>query len=103
MQIQHLLLMKRALYILAFAASGVLAQFLAHGLIEIWYGELLLRDFPKYSLGLSWRQWILIHHIGTVILLTIGMALGFYAGVIGWRKLSEKQQDAYKSKPENRS
>lgn len=82
--------MKKLIYITLFTFLGLLLQFLIHGLIENWYINLLVSDFPKYSLGFSWLQWFIIHHIGTVVLLIIGLLFGFWQGKFWWRKIYEK-------------
>ena len=79
--------MKQIIYIAAFAFLGVLLQFLAHALIEIWYIGLLLRDFPRYGLGFSWEKWVLIHDVGTVIFFVAGAAFGFWQGRYWWQKI----------------
>ena len=83
--------MKKKIYIGAFIIFGILLQFLIHSLAEIWCINLLLRDFPKYSLGLSWPQWFIIHHIGTVILFIAGIVFGFWQGKFWWNKVYEKK------------
>lgn len=81
--------MKRIIYIISFVVLGVLLQFLLHAGIEIWYINLLLKDFPRYSLGLSWSDWYLIHHTATIILLIIGVLFGFWCGKFFWKKIYE--------------
>ncbi|OGZ17322.1 MAG: hypothetical protein A2Z78_00725 [Candidatus Nealsonbacteria bacterium RBG_13_36_15] len=83
--------MKKKIYILAFTTLGILVQFLLHAGIEIWYINLLLGDFGKYGLGLSWNQLYIIHHTDTVILLAAGILSGFLAGKFFWRKIYEKK------------
>ena len=82
--------MKKRIYIILFTLLGLEIQFLVHAWIEIWYIDLLLRDFEKYSFGLSWRQWFLIHHVASAILLIAGIALGFWQGKYWWRRIYEK-------------
>ena len=79
--------MKRTVYMLSFVALGILIQFLVHALVEIWYIGLLLRDYPTYGLGLTWGQWVMIHHIGSVILFFAGAWLGFRQGQYWWQKI----------------
>ena len=79
--------MKKAAYIFSFVILGILVQFLIHALVEILYIGALLRDFPRYGLGLSWNAWVWIHHIGTVILFIAGAAAGFWQGKYWWRKI----------------
>ncbi|HDZ54357.1 MAG TPA: hypothetical protein ENI19_01610 [Candidatus Nealsonbacteria bacterium] len=83
--------MKKKIYIGAFTFFGILLQLLVHALVEIWYIGLLLRDFPQYSLGFSWSQWFIVHHIGTVILFIAGVMFGFWQGKFWWRKIYDKE------------
>lgn len=76
--------MKRGFYILCFTALGVLLQFNVHALVEMAVIALLLKDFGRYGLGLSWSQWYLVHHILTVVLLLSGAWWGYARGVEYW-------------------
>jgi len=82
--------MKRNIYIFAFVVLGILLQFLVHAGLEIWYIGLLIPDFDTYSLGFSWEQWIMIHTIGTVILLIVGVLLGLWQGKYWWKRIYER-------------
>jgi len=82
--------MKKKVYIILFTVFGILLQFLMHGFLEVWYVGLLISDFSKYDFGLSWSQWFLIHHAGTVVLLMGGILFGFWQGKFWWHKLYEK-------------
>ena len=82
--------MKKRIYIILFTLLGLGIQFLVHAWIEIWYIDLLLRDFEKYSFGFTWRQWFLIHHVASAILLIAGVAFGFWQGKYWWRRIYEK-------------
>lgn len=84
--------MKKIIYIICFTVLGVMVQFLVHSVIEILYINLLLNDFQKYGLGLSWNQWFTVHHIGTVVLLIIGILLGFWQGTYWWKVLYENKK-----------
>ena len=75
---------KRGLYIICFIILGILASFLVHTGIEIPIINLLVSNFNKYSLGLSWGQWQMIHDIGAVVLLVLGMWVGYRQGVYWW-------------------
>lgn len=79
--------MKRIFYISAFTLLGVLLQFIIHALVETWYISLLVSDFDSFGLGLSWRNWFLIHHIATAALFILGAGLGLWQGVFWWRKI----------------
>jgi hypothetical protein len=81
--------MKKIIYITLFTFLGILLQFLIHALVETWYIKILVNDFPRYSLGLSWSHWFLIHHIATVVLFAAGALFGFWQGKFWWRRLYE--------------
>ena len=76
---------KRIIYISLFILLGILLSFLVHAGIEIPVINLLVSDFDKYSLGLTWDQWFLIHSIGTPILLVLGIYFGWRQGIRWWR------------------
>lgn len=82
--------MKKSLYIFLFALLGVFLQFIPHGLLEIWYIGLLLKDFSRYGFGLSWDAWVMIHNVGTVFLLAAGVGFGFWQGKFWWKKIYEE-------------
>lgn len=71
----------------AFIFLGILLQFLAHALIEIWYIGLLLKDFGTYGLGLSWERWVLIHNISTSLFLITGILFGYWQGKYWWKRI----------------
>ena len=79
--------MKQGFYIALFTFLGILLQFLAHALIEVWYIGLLLEDFDTYSFGFSWDFWLWVHHIGGVALFILGATLGYFQGKYWWRKI----------------
>jgi len=81
---------KRALYIGLFVLLGLLVQFLLHAVVEIFYIKLLLSDFETYGLGLSFNTWFAIHHILTVALLIMGVAVGYQQGRYWWKRLYGK-------------
>ncbi|PIR57659.1 MAG: hypothetical protein COU71_02915 [Parcubacteria group bacterium CG10_big_fil_rev_8_21_14_0_10_38_31] len=76
---------KRTIYISLFTFLGILISFLIHATIEIPVINLLVSDFNTYSLGLTWGQWYLIHHAVSVILLLLGITLGYLQGKRWWR------------------
>ncbi|MEK7130206.1 MAG: hypothetical protein AAB793_00965 [Patescibacteria group bacterium] len=81
--------MIRVVYIVCFTLLGIMTQFIIHALLEKWYIYRLIEDFDSYSLGFTWAQWFLIHHVATVILFAAGAFLGFWQGVYLWRKIYE--------------
>lgn len=60
---------------------------LAHAVLEIGVIALLEKDFAKFSLGLTWGQLMLVHHVFSIILLVVGLVFGFRQGVYWWDKL----------------
>ena len=84
--------MKKTVYIIAFTILGMLAQFLLHAFVEMWYIELLVRDFSAFGLGLSWNAWFMIHAIVTAVFFIVGATLGFYAGKKWWQIIYIEQR-----------
>ncbi len=82
----------KIVYVALFTFLGILLQLLVHGLFERWYIGLLVSDFSKYGLGLSWGQWFTIHQVGTVVLFIAGALFGFWQGKFWWRKIYEKKE-----------
>lgn len=80
--------MKRKVYIFTFTILGLIVGFLIHAFIELVYLQLLMDDFQKYSLGLSWAVWENIHLNGTFLLLSFGgYFLGYRPGKHFWKAL----------------
>lgn len=79
--------MKKTIYITAFTFLGVLLQFLLHAWVEIWYTNLLLKDFAAYGFGLSWQTWFAIHHILSILLLIAGLIFGYKSGQYWWKQI----------------
>ena len=80
---------KRTVYIVAFIVLGLLLSTIIHAAIEIPAINLLVSDFDRYSLGLTWSQWFTIHHVGTVILLVAGTLFGYWQGKYWWTAIYE--------------
>ncbi len=80
---------KKIIYIILFTILGILLSTILHAAIEIPVIYLLVSNFEKYSLGLSWSQWYLIHHIATAILLIAGVFLGAFWGFKYWNIIYE--------------
>jgi hypothetical protein len=83
---------KKVIYILLWIVLGILLSTILHAVIEIPIINLLVSDFQRYSLGLSWDQWYLIHYIGTIILLILGIVFGLFCGFKFWHKIYEKNK-----------
>lgn len=88
--------MKKTVYIIAFTILGILAQFLLHAFVEVWYIGLLLKDFATFGFGLSWDAWFFIHAVVTAVFFIGGTILGFFAGKKWWQILYVEQR--YKNK-----
>ena len=84
--------MKKIIYIICFTFLGFLLQILVHAGVEIFYIRMLWKDFEKYSLGLSWNQLILIHYIGSIVLVVIGILFGLWQGIYWWKRLYENKK-----------
>ena len=82
--------MKKEFYLTIFIIFGILFAFLVHAIAEVWYIDLLIRDFQKYSLDFSWSQWFVIHRFIAILLFILGAFLGFWQGKFWWQKLYEK-------------
>lgn len=78
---------KRVIYIAAFIVLGILLQQLVHAGVEIVVINLLVTDFERYGLGLSWNAWYLIHSVVGIGLLLGGIVFGWWQGVYWWRKI----------------
>ena len=79
--------MKRVSYITLFTLLGVLLSFLLHAVLEIPIIFLLVSDFEKWGMGLSWETWEIIHNVVTAILLALGAIIGFKQGKRWWNIL----------------
>ena len=77
--------MKRRIYIFFSIILGVLLFLILHAGIEIWYVGLLVSNFDRYSLGLSWDMWYTIHHVWAGFMSIIGAVFGYMFGVRWWR------------------
>src|SRR3989344_1439394 len=79
--------MKNFFYVFCFTILGVLLSFLLHAIIESAVISLLTKDFERFSLGLNWEQWFVVHRVGSVILLSVGVIFGLQQGRLWWRIL----------------
>ncbi len=84
--------MKKIIYIICFTILGVIAQFLVHAVIEILFINLLLSNFQKYSLRFPWDQWLVVHYVGTIVLLIAGILLGFWQGIYWWKRIYKNKK-----------
>lgn len=79
--------MKRKFYIACFILLGVLLGFILHALVEMFVIGLLVSDWDKYGLGLTFEQWMWIHDIFLSALITLGVYFGYSQGQRWWRIL----------------
>lgn len=83
--------MKKILYISLFIILGILVSFLTHAIIEIVGINMLVYDFSKYGLGLTWQDWIRIHNILAVFLFLSGVVFGGWQGFVWWKRIYGKK------------
>jgi hypothetical protein len=76
--------MKRLVYYLSFILLSTLVAFFLHAIIETAYIELLLQDYNKYGLGLTWNTWETIHDVSVISLLLLFGYLGYRGGKKWW-------------------
>ena len=76
---------KRSVYIVAFTVLGILLSFLVHAILEMAVISILVRDFNKYGLGLTWDQWMLIHKVFAIVLTVLGSYFGYWQGKHWWK------------------
>ena len=70
---------------------GILITTFFHGVVEMTYViKFLLKDFDKYSFGLSWEQLFLFHKISAVTLFLVGAIGGVKAGIFFWPRLYDE-------------
>ena len=77
--------MKKIIYITMCALLGIMVSFIVHTLLEIPIIYLMISDFEKYSLSLTWNQLMTIHWAYMIVLLLIGLAVGLKMG-FKWRQ-----------------
>jgi len=76
---------KRTVYLVAFSFLGLLLSTIVHAAIEIPVIDLLISDFNRWGLGLSWEQWFTLHHVGATLLWMAGIWFGYTQGKRWWR------------------
>ncbi len=82
---------KRALYIALFIVLGLLLSTILHAAVEIPVIYLLASDFSRWGLGLTWPQWLAVHHVGSVLLGLGGALFGLWQGKYWWGVLYEQR------------
>jgi hypothetical protein len=84
--------MKRKVYYAMFTLLGAMLGFFLHAIVETLYIKLLLSDFDRYGLGLSWNAWVMIHAIGVPVLVALLAWWGYRQGRKWWRVLYVEQR-----------
>lgn len=79
--------MKKTIYLIAFSVFGVLVGFFLHAAVEITAINLLLINFGRFGLGLSWDGWFLAHTIFSIAMLVIGAGFGLTQGYYWWERV----------------
>lgn len=79
--------MKKFTYIAAFVIFGFLLQLLLHAAIEIWYLNLLLSDFDRYSFGANWDTLLFVHDVLTILFFMGGIGFGYSQGKFWWYRI----------------
>ena len=83
--------MKKQIYLFLTMILGVLLTTIIHAGLEIWYISLLNENWEEYSFGLAWPRLWQIHLGYTIILLILGVVLGYYLGKRWWRIIYGKK------------
>lgn len=78
---------KRNVYLFCFSVLGLLLGFVIHALVEVWYIKLLLSNFQKYNLGLSWYDLEALHYAVLLLLLPFMTWWGYKQGERWWHVL----------------
>lgn len=84
--------LKKIIYVALFMFLGILASFILHAVAEIWYIGLLLVNFKKYSMGLSWANLYLAHYVFSFLFLFLGAILGYFEGLFWWKVIYRKKR-----------
>jgi hypothetical protein len=82
---EALMLLKRRIYIVLFAALGVMAAYFMYVLSTVATIFLLLLDYAQYSFGLSWKVWSILGKMWFLIALVAGYLVGVSLGRYFWR------------------
>lgn len=76
--------MKKIFYISMAVVLWSLIAFILHVVIEVPIIYFMIRDFDKYSFGLSWDQLMQAHYTFAVILVLAGGIFGIWCGLKWW-------------------
>lgn len=77
--------MKQLLYRILVIALSVIIGVLVHAAVEIPIISLLVHDFPRYNLGLTWQQWYLVHNVWSIVTFVGGALFGLWLGARWWQ------------------
>jgi hypothetical protein len=77
--------MKKVFYIGMFMILGVLLSTLVHVALEFPALASISRNLSEGGESWLWNHWWLFHDIGGMVLLIVGLVLGFLAGKKYWR------------------
>lgn len=77
--------MKKYFYISCAVVFWILLGFILHIIIEVSTISLLLNNFERYGLGLSWAQLMTIHYVFTFVLFLASIVVGVIAGLKWWK------------------
>ena len=76
---------KKYFYILLFILLGWMVMFLLYALIEYLFIILLISDFDRNSLGLSWEAWWLLQKMIAIVFSLAGISIGYLRGRYWWQ------------------
>jgi hypothetical protein len=77
--------MKKYLEITLIVIIGLLLGLLIHGVVEILAIWVLTTWFISFFTSIAWGNWLLIHHVLTVIVEILGVFLAFWICKKYWR------------------
>jgi prepilin-type N-terminal cleavage/methylation domain-containing protein len=76
--------MKKKIYVFLSIILFILLSLVIHALVEIAAISLLAKNFQKYSLGLNWEGWFIIHCIGAIVFFILAIITGYFVGRRWW-------------------
>ncbi|MEK7642906.1 MAG: hypothetical protein AAB372_00415 [Patescibacteria group bacterium] len=76
--------LKHRIYIFLSIFLGGLIAFVLQALLELWYLQLLARDFEAYSFGLTWSTLFFVYRGISFIVFIAGVWAGFRLGEYWW-------------------
>jgi hypothetical protein len=79
-------------YLCCFSILGGMLGFLLHAFIEVLILTMLIHSATGSFVGMTYDQWVIIHALGTSLLLMIGLLVGFLQGKYWWQELYVKSR-----------